>query len=111
MFLLGANLPEDKLIRVALRNIFGIGRFKSDRICNQLGLHPACRVRDLSEGHVSTISRMVEEDPDKCGHELQRKIAERVTHYYNIKSFRGLRLAEGLPSRGQRSHPNAYTAG
>lgn len=111
MFLFGANLADQKLLRVALRNVFGIGKYKADQLCNKAGIHPSCRVNELTENQVSTIAKMIEQDPDKCGHELQRKIAERVSHYYKIKSWRGLRLANGLPSRGQRSHPNGYTAG
>lgn len=110
MFLFGANLPEAKAVRFALRNIFGVGPFKADRICDQVGLHPLCRVRDLSEAQVSQIGRLIESDPDKCGHELQRKIAQRILHYHNIHAWRGDRYARGLPAHNQRSVTNARTA-
>ncbi|KAI3633280.1 hypothetical protein MIR68_008227 [Amoeboaphelidium protococcarum] len=110
MFLFGANLPEQKLVRIALRNIFGIGDTKAVQICNRLSIHPKCKVKDLSEDMVSRISKTIEQDPDKVGHELQRKIAARCKHYYDIGSLRGQRLAYGLPVHGQSAHPNGKTA-
>lgn len=125
MFLFGTNLPDQKLTRVALRNIFGIGRSKANGICNALSLHPQSRIRDLSESQITQLGRIVENGGvrfnsstgevelagEKTGHELQRVIAQRVKHYWDIGSWRGLRLANGLPARGQRSHPNGHTAG
>ncbi len=58
-------------------------------------MHPKCRVDQLGESQVSAIAKLIENDPDKCGHELQRKIAQRVQHYHDIKSQRGDRLARG----------------
>ena len=95
MFLFGANLAEQQAVRFALRNVFGIGPFKADRICHQLQIHPRCRVQDLTDSQISSVAKLIEQDPDKCGHELQRKIAQRVMHYHNIKSYRGDRLARG----------------
>lgn len=108
MFLAGANLPEFQLIRLALPRVFGVGKFKADRICDSIGLHPRCRVQDLSQQQISQLAQKIEGDPDKCGHELQRKIAQRVMHYHSIKTVRGDRLARGLPVHGQRSK-NANT--
>lgn len=95
LFLFGSNIPEQKVVRFALRSIFGVGPFKADRLCHQAGIHPKCRVNELSENQVGTIARLIENDEDKCGHELQRKIAQRVLHYHQIKSWRGDRLARG----------------
>jgi small subunit ribosomal protein S13 len=110
MFLFGANLPELAQVRFALRNVFGVGSFKAGRICDQVGLYPKCRVQDLSEAQISEIGRLIEADPDKCGHELQRRIAQRILHYHNIRSWRGDRYARGLPAHNQNSVTNARTA-
>jgi hypothetical protein len=46
-------------------------------------------------GRLSSIAQILESDTDKVGHELQRKIAQRVLHYHQIKTWRGDRLARG----------------
>ncbi len=60
-----------------------------------LSIHPRIKVSELSDSQIAQVAKMIEADPDKCGHELQRKIAQRVLHYHQIKSERGDRLARG----------------
>jgi len=95
VFVCGAKLDDAKMVRFALRSVFGIGRFKANRICDQMSLHPQCRVFDLSEAQLSRMAKLIESDPDKTGHELQRKIGQHLEHLNQIKTQRSDRLARG----------------
>jgi small subunit ribosomal protein S13 len=109
VFLFGANLPDHKFASVALRNVFGIGKFKAQQLCHRMALHPQCKMSDLSESQLSALAKEIVAQ-GSVGHELQREIGKRVEHLHLIKSWRGDRLARALPAHNQRTKTNAHTA-
>ena len=42
-------LPDDKSTWIALTNIYGIGRVRSQKILNKVGIDPMKKVKDLTE--------------------------------------------------------------
>ena len=44
------------------------------------------------------------------GRALKQQRQERVKFLWKLGTYRGLRLFQGLPARGQRTHSNAQTA-
>jgi small subunit ribosomal protein S13 len=110
MFLAGKNLPLNQPVIFALRNVFGIGKHRAKEITSALLLHHKCKVSELSQKQQEAIqSRVLSNGEYLVGYDLQRQIANRIKHYYNTKTERGLRLARGMPVNGQRSH-NCSTA-
>ncbi|KAL1923476.1 mitochondrial 37S ribosomal protein uS13m [Calcarisporiella thermophila] len=106
--LLGVNLPDKKIVRVALTYFYGIGSQRAQTICDQLSLHKTCKVGDLSELQVNQLSGVlsgltIESD-------LKREIRAHIMHHRQIGSYVGRRHAMGLPVRGQRTRNNAQTA-
>ena len=109
--LLGATLADRLLVKSALRrSIFGLGDYKAGVVCQRVGLHPALRVKDLTESQINQLARVIEQDPDGTGAELQRRIGADILHLKKIGSYRGERLMKGYPNRGQRTRSNANTA-
>ncbi|AOP70233.1 30S ribosomal protein S13 [bacterium AB1] len=105
----GYNLKEKKQIYIALTSIYGIGKFLSKKICSSLNIDPYIRVKDLSNVQLHDLNTHISTNY-KYGEELKKEIYDNIKMLINIKSYRGNRLSNGLPCRGQRSNTNAKTA-
>jgi small subunit ribosomal protein S13 len=103
----GVNLPVHKHVWVGLQSIYGIGRTRSQKICELAGVQPGRKVRDLSEPEVEAIRAevgkfIVEGD-------LRREVGMSIKRLMDLGCYRGLRHRRGLPVRGQRTRTNART--
>jgi ribosomal protein S13 len=52
-YILGKRMEPSKSVHIALQAIFGIGKTKAIRICEQLGLSPSVKIKstpDLGRG-------------------------------------------------------------
>ncbi|MDZ4350498.1 MAG: 30S ribosomal protein S13 [Xanthomonadaceae bacterium] len=103
----GVNLPVHKHVWVGLQSIYGIGRTRSQKICELAGVQPSTKVRDLSEPEVEAIRAeigkfIVEGD-------LRREVGMSIKRLMDLGCYRGLRHRRGLPVRGQRTRTNART--
>ncbi|KAJ3125902.1 hypothetical protein HK100_010539 [Physocladia obscura] len=108
MFFLGVNLPDNKVVSIALTSIFGVGRTTGSRICNQLLIHPQCRLKDLPEDKVTQLSTLLNGMTIET--ELRKQIADNISKMVQIGCYRGLRHKAGLPVHGQRTRTNGQTA-
>ncbi|KAJ1554959.1 hypothetical protein HK405_003601, partial [Cladochytrium tenue] len=108
MFLLGVNLPDDKLVHIALTRIHGIGRTSAQRLCSQLLIHPHCRLRELPEAHLTALSQAL--NGMRIEAELRKQTATDIQRLVQIGAYKGLRHKAGLPANGQRTRSNARTA-
>ena len=54
----GINIPQNKVISIALTYIHGIGLHSSKIICNKLNISPSKRVNELSEDQVLKNKRV-----------------------------------------------------
>ena len=97
-------LPVEKLGKF-LSSIYGIGRMTSTRICRQLGLSYASRISDLSDSKMRFIE--ISFAKKDLGLDLQRKVQNKLADKIRLGGYSGLRLSQGLPSRGQRTKTNA----
>ena len=50
--ILGVDLPRDKRVEIGLTYIYGIGLTRAKKICEETGVNPDTRVRDLTEEEV-----------------------------------------------------------
>ena len=92
----GVDLPREKRAEIGLTYIYGIGRATDTRI------------KDLSEEEVNTLRRIIDTDFLVEG-DLRREIALNIKRLRDIKCYRGIRHAKGLPLRGQKTKTNART--
>ncbi|KAK0563548.1 hypothetical protein OC861_004734 [Tilletia horrida] len=56
MYLLGAHLPDHKLVHIALRNFLGISHHTARRLCARLQLHESAKVSSLTEAQINQLS-------------------------------------------------------
>jgi small subunit ribosomal protein S13 len=104
----GVDLPRTKRVEIGLTYIYGIGRYRSNRILEAAGVSPDIRVKDLTDDDVRKISRVIEEQGRVEG-DLRKEISLNIKRLIEIGSFRGARHRRNLPVRGQRTRTNART--
>ena len=104
----GVDLPREKMIKISLTYIFGIGASSASKICDEAGVPRDRKTFDLDEGEVVRLRDAIEESYKVEG-DLRREQSQHVKMLMDIGSYRGLRHRRGLPVRGQRTHTNART--
>ena len=103
----GINLPTQKHVEIALTSIFGIGKTRSQAICDAAGIDRSTKGRDLTEPDAEKLRSEVA----KFGVEgdLRREVSMNIKRLMDLGCYRGLRHRRGLPLRGQRTKTNART--
>ncbi|MFG0259329.1 MAG: 30S ribosomal protein S13 [Phycisphaerales bacterium JB041] len=104
----GIDIPREKRVVISLTYIYGIGNTTAANICEQTGIDPSTRVKDLTDAEVAELRTAVE-DNHKVEGDLRREINQNIKRKMEIGCYQGLRHRRGLPVRGQRTHTNART--
>lgn len=110
IYLLESKLPDNKSVFYALTSIYGIGRSRSFLICNKLGFSCNLKIKNLNKEQVNGLIKLIEELNFELSGNLKKLRLLRVKKLISIKSYKGLRKAQGLPVRGQRTHTNSRTS-
>ena len=103
----GVNIPDNKHSVISLTYIFGIGRTRARAICEQTGIEPTVKVRDLSSDQLDAIRAEVAKVSTEG--DLRREINMNIKRLMDLGCYRGIRHRRGLPLRGQRTKTNART--
>ena len=104
----GVNIPQTKVVHVALTYIYGIGQETAKRLCAKAKISSKIRVNELSESSLSQLRDIIDQDCQVEG-DLRREVSMNVKRLMDLGCYRGLRHRRGLPTRGQRTHTNART--
>ncbi|HWL49166.1 MAG TPA: 30S ribosomal protein S13 [Acidimicrobiia bacterium] len=104
----GVDLPRDKRLEIGLTYIYGIGLTRAQKVCNETGVDPSTRIRQLTDDEVTRIRRFIEANFEVEG-DLRREVQQNIKRKIEIGSYQGIRHRRGLPVRGQRTHTNART--
>ncbi|CAG1021263.1 30S ribosomal protein S13 [Methylococcales bacterium] len=103
----GINIPDNKHLVISLTSIYGIGRSRAEKICNQVKIAPTTKVKSLSEAQIEKIREEVSKFVVEG--DLRREVAMSIKRLMDLGCYRGLRHRRGLPVRGQRTRTNART--
>jgi small subunit ribosomal protein S13 len=104
----GVDLPQDKPTHISLRYLRGIGPTTSLLLCEQAGVDPQRRAKELSDDDIARIATLLEREYLVEG-ALRRQENANIERLKQINSYRGSRHRRNLPVRGQRSKTNART--
>ena len=104
----GINIPQTKVVHVALTYIYGIGKKFSNDICTKLSISKNKRVNSLTENEISKIREFIDKNYKVEG-DLRREVSLNIKRLVDLATYRGSRHKKKLPVRGQRSHSNART--
>lgn len=103
----GVNIPNHQHAEIALTAIYGIGRARAKKICQDAGVLPTAKMKDLSDAEVDKlreqVGRFVVEG------DLRREVSMSIKRLMDLGCYRGIRHRRGLPVRGQRTRTNART--
>ena len=106
--ILGVDIPNDKPTHISLRYLYGIGPTTSRQLCEQAGVDPQRRARELSDEDLARLASILDKDYTVEG-PLRRQIQQNVVRLKDIGCYRGIRHRKNLPVRGQRTRTNART--
>ena len=104
----GVNIPQNKIVHVALTYIHGIGNKFSRNICEKLNISRNRRTNSLTEDEVLKIREFIDKNYKVEG-DLRREVSLNIKRLIDLASYRGSRHKKKLPVRGQRTHSNART--
>ena len=104
----GVDIPSDKRIEISLRYIFGIGPHSAHKILDVARIENSVRASKLTEDEISRIANIIDRDFVVEG-QLRRQVQQNIARLRDIRCYRGIRHARGLPVRGQRTQTNART--
>jgi small subunit ribosomal protein S13 len=115
----GVNIPTNKRFVIALTYVYGIGRSRAERICDELGIDKKLRTPEISEEQLKDVRDLInkqsaddEESSSFVGlveGDLRRRVQGNVKRLVDLGCYRGIRHVKKLPVRGQRTHNNAKT--
>ena len=104
----GVNIPQNKIVHVALTYIHGIGNKFSRNICEKLNISKNRRTNSLTEDEVLKIREFIDKNYKVEG-DLRREVSLNIKRLVDLATYRGSRHKKKLPVRGQRTHSNART--
>ncbi len=104
----GVNIPQNKLVKVGLTYIYGIGEKFSNEICKSLEIPNSKRVNELSDDQILKIREYIDQKFTVEG-DLRRENSLFIKRLIDLASYRGSRHRKKLPARGQRTRCNART--
>ena len=104
----GVNIPQNKVVHVALTYIHGIGNRFSSNICTKLNISKNRKANSLTEEEVLKIREFIDQNYKVEG-DLRREVSMNIKRLVDLATYRGSRHKKKLPVRGQRTHSNART--
>ena len=104
----GVNIPQNKLVKVGLTYIYGIGDKFSNEICKALEIPKSKRVNELTDDQILKIREYIDQN-FKVEGDLRRDYSLSIKRLIDLASYRGSRHKKKLPVRGQRTQCNART--
>ena len=106
--ILGVDIPRNKVLRIALRSLYGVGPAIALDVLGKAGIDPNKSSNDLTEEESQTIRKILEEEFTVEG-DLRREVGLNIKRLKDMGCYRGIRHRRSLPVRGQRTNTNART--
>ena len=104
----GGNIPQNKLVKVGLTYIYGIGNKFSKDICHSLSIPSDKRINELTDEEILKIREYIDKNFTVEG-DLRRDNSFSIKRLIDLACYRGSRHKKKLPVRGQRTRCNART--
>ena len=106
--ILGVDIPRNKVMRVALQSLYGVGPKIASEVLEKANIDLNKNSSELSEDETQTIRKILEEEYNVEG-DLRREVGLNIKRLKDLGCYRGIRHRKGLPVRGQRTSTNART--
>lgn len=109
LYIFNKTIPENTSIVYSLTTLYGINIYQSKKICKNIGINPQITVNKLKNNHVNRLINYINKNL-KIEQFLKKEKKDKISFLLETKNNRGIRLSQGLPVRGQRTHTNAKTS-
>ena len=109
LYIFNKTISDSNNILYSLTVLYGINKYQSKKICKNIGINPQITINKLKTNHVNRLIKYINKNI-KIEQLLKKQKKDQLNNLLNIKTVRGIRLSQGLPVRGQRTHTNASTA-
>ncbi|WP_434779392.1 30S ribosomal protein S13 [Neisseria sp. Ec49-e6-T10] len=103
----GVNIPNNAHAVIGLQAIYGVGSTRAKLICQNAGVNPAAKVKDLTDAELEALRDQVAQF--EVEGDLRREVTMSIKRLMDMGCYRGYRHRRGLPCRGQRTRTNART--
>ena len=106
-------MAEEKALWLALCDIPGVGRKTALKICKEVGILPQSKWGSLATKEQKAIQQWMAAaigGERALGKDFLRQAYKKRKAKISLGSYQGIRLRQGLPVRGQRTHSNANTS-
>ena len=103
----GINIPQNKIVSIALTYIHGIGLTSAKKIIEIAEIDSNIRVYDLTTEQTVALRQTLENSDLKLEGDLRRFNGLNIKRLNEINCYRGKRHRNNLPTRGQRTRTNA----
>jgi len=108
VYFLNINLNAKKKVYIALTKLYGLGRYQSFQICNELGISSEKRIKQLTQLELEKLANFITQNY-AIGLDIKRATLQNIHRLIKIGTYRGFRHIDGLPVRGQKTHGNSKT--
>ena len=105
---LGRHILATAKLGPFLDSVYGLGKRSSVRICKFMGLPYNSNILTLDPEKLVYLQQYFSASVLEA--DLRRSVGENLQFKSKLQSYRGLRLSQGLPSRGQRTKTNSRTS-
>ncbi|OIQ15747.1 MAG: 30S ribosomal protein S13 [Bacteriovorax sp. MedPE-SWde] len=106
--ILGVDIPRNKVMRVALQSIYGVGPKVASEVLEKTNIDLNTNSNEITEEQANEIRLILEADYTVEG-DLRREVGLNIKRLKDLGCYRGIRHRRGLPVRGQRTSTNART--
>ena len=96
----GINIPQNKVVSIALTYIHGIGLHSSKKICKKLDIPSSKRVNELSEEQVLKIREFIDAN-HKVEGDLRREVSVNIKRLVDLACYRGSRHKKNYQLEGK----------
>ena len=86
----GINIPQNKVVSIALTYIHGVGLHSSKKICEKLNISHTTRVNQLTEDQVLKIREFIDQNYKVEG-DLRREVSVNIKRLVDLATYRGSR--------------------
>jgi len=109
VYLLNTEISDNKPISAAIQGIFGVGKKRSITLCQEFGIKPQTKLRVLNKNLQNKLINYIQKEY-VTGNDLKKILIETNEEHIKIRNYKGNRIKNKLPRRGQRTHTNSKTA-
>lgn len=104
----GIDLKPNLQAKYSLAQIYGVGIQNALKILAQAGVSSDKKMKEITDEEIGKISEIIQTNYKVEG-ELRQEVFRNIKRLKDIRSYRGIRHKNNLPTKGQKTRTNART--